>query len=61
MVSEMKKDPVDKRPAPYQMVMRAVLAKRARLDCIEAIVQPLGWQEEELAYSRRRVGARGHS
>jgi hypothetical protein len=49
-------DPVDKRSAPYQTVMTAVIANRMRLDGIEAIVQSPNWQEEELAY----LNASGH-
>jgi hypothetical protein len=43
-------DPVDKRHVPYQTVMTAVIANRARLDGIETVVQSPGWHEEELAY-----------
>lgn len=38
--------------------MTAVIANRDRLDGIEAIVQPPGWHEEELAYLKREQ-ARG--
>ena len=50
-------DPVAKRQAPYQTVMTAVIANRARLDGVEAIVQQPGRQEEELAYLNATVHA----
>ena len=43
-------DHVEHRLAPYQTVVTAVLANRARLDGIEVLVQQPNRQDEELAY-----------
>jgi hypothetical protein len=43
-------DHVQQRLAPYQTVVTAVLANRARLDGIEVLVQQPSRQDEELAY-----------
>lgn len=43
-------DHVEQRLAPYQTVVTAVIANRARLDGIEVLVQQPSRQDEELAY-----------
>jgi hypothetical protein len=43
-------DHVERRLAPYQTVVTAVIANRARLDGIEVLVQQPNQQDEELAY-----------
>jgi hypothetical protein len=43
-------DHVEQRLAPYQTVVTAVIANRARLDGIEVLGQPPSRQDEELAY-----------
>lgn len=43
-------DHVEQRWAPYQTVVTAVIANRARLDGIEVLVQQPNRQDEELAY-----------
>jgi hypothetical protein len=48
-------DHVEHRVAPYQTVVTAVLANRARLDGIEVLVQQPKRQEEELAYLQETV------
>ena len=51
-------DHVEHRLAPYQTVVTAVIANRARLDGIEVLVQQPSRQEEELAYVQETVRAR---
>jgi hypothetical protein len=48
-------DHVERRLAPYQTVVTAVIANRARLDGIEVLVQQPNQQEEELAYLQETV------
>ena len=48
-------DHVEHRMAPYQTVVTAVIANRARLDGIEVLVQQPNQQEEELAYVQETV------
>jgi hypothetical protein len=48
-------DHVEHRLAPYQTVVTAVIANRARLDGIEVLVQQPKQQEEELAYLHETV------
>ena len=48
-------DHVEQRLAPYQTVVTAVIANRARLDGIEVLVQQPNQQEEELAYLQETV------
>ena len=48
-------DHVEHRMAPYQTVVTAVIANRARLDGIEVLVQQPKQQEEELAYLQETV------
>ena len=50
-------DHVERRLAPYQTVVTAVIANRARLDGIEVLVQPPKQREEELAYLQETVRA----
>jgi len=50
-------DHVEHRLAPYQTVVTAVIANRARLDGIEVLVQQPNRQEEELAYFHETVRA----
>ena len=50
-------DHVEHRLAPYQTVVTAVIANRARLDGIEVLVQQPNRQEEELAYLHETVQA----
>ena len=51
-------DHVQHRLAPYQTVVTAVIANRARLDGVEVLVQQPNRQEEELAYLHETVRAR---
>jgi hypothetical protein len=48
-------DHVEHRLVPYQTVVTAVIANRARLDGIEVLVQQPNQQEEELAYFHETV------
>jgi hypothetical protein len=48
-------DHVERRLAPYQTVVTAVIANRARLDGIEVLVQQPKQQEEELAYLQETI------
>jgi hypothetical protein len=48
-------DHVEQRLAPYQTVVTAVIAHRARLDGIEVLVQQPNRQDEELAYLQETV------
>src|SRR5207253_9534765 len=48
-------DHVEHRLAPYQTVVTAVIADRARLDGIEVLVQQPNRQEEEMAYLQETV------
>jgi hypothetical protein len=48
-------DHVQQRLVPYQTVMTAVIANRARLDGIEVLVQQPNRQDEELAYLQETV------
>jgi hypothetical protein len=48
-------DQVENRLAPYQTVVTAVIANRARLDGIEVRVQQPNRQEEEMAYLQETV------
>jgi hypothetical protein len=48
-------DHVQHRLVPYQTVVTAVIANRARLDGIEVLVQQPNQQEEELAYLQETV------
>jgi hypothetical protein len=48
-------DHVEHRLAPYQTVVTAVMANRARLDGIEVLVQPPHRQEEAMAYVQATV------
>jgi hypothetical protein len=48
-------DHVEYRLVPYQTVVTAVIANRARLDGIEVLVQQPNQQEEELAYLQETV------
>ena len=48
---------MEHRLAPYQTVVTAVIANRARLDGIEVLVQQPSRQEEELAYLQETVRA----
>jgi len=48
-------DHVEQRLAPYQTVVTAVIANRARLDGIEVLVQQPNRQDEELAYLQETV------
>jgi hypothetical protein len=48
-------DHVAQRLAPYQTVVTAVIANRARLDGIEVLVQQPNRQDEELAYLQETV------
>ena len=50
-------DHVQQRLVPYQTVVTAVIANRARLDGIEVLVQQPNQQEEELAYLHETVRA----
>jgi len=50
-------DHVEHRLAPYQTVVTAVIANRARLDGVEVLVQQPTRQEEELAYVHETVRA----
>jgi hypothetical protein len=50
-------DHVAQRLAPYQTVVTAVIANRARLDGIEVLVQQPNRQEEELAYLHETMQA----
>ena len=50
-------DHVQQRLVPYQTVVTAVIANRARLDGIEVLVQQPNQQEEELAYWHETVRA----
>jgi hypothetical protein len=51
-------DHVAQRLAPYQTVVTAVIANRARLDGIEVLVQQPSRQDEELAYLQETGRAR---
>ena len=51
-------DHVQHRLVPYQTVVTAVIANRARLDGIEGLVQQPKQQEEELAYVQETVRER---
>ena len=46
---------MEHRLAPYQTVVTAVMANRARLDGIEVLVQQPNRQEEEMAYVQETV------
>ena len=46
---------MEHRLAPYQTVVTAVIANRARLDGIEVLVQQPNRQEEEMAYLQETV------
>ena len=48
-------DPVEHRLVPYQTVVTAVIANRARLDGIEVLVQQPNRQDEEMAYLQETV------
>ena len=48
-------DHVEQRLAPYQTVVTAVIANRARLDGLEVLVQQPNRQDEELAYLQETV------
>jgi hypothetical protein len=50
-------DHVEHRLVPYQTVVTAVIANRARLDGIEAVVQAPDRSEEEMAYLKETVQA----
>src|ERR671933_201628 len=50
-------DHVERRMAPYQTIVTAVLANRERLDGIEVVVQPPDRHEEEVAYLQETVQA----
>ena len=50
-------DQVEQRLAPFQTVVTAVIANRARLDGIEVLVQQPHQQDEELAYLQETMRA----